>query len=1060
MNNPLPVLPFVRPLTGRAVQLVPAFALVLGMTAAVQGVKISGPLRRPADGYPVTMLPSPDGSRVVFTIYRNNNVSVPSPDTTTLYSVPADRSQAPVQLNVGSPRFIYDFAISPDGERVVYLTDEMLFGFSVRVLRSLPIDGSQAAVRLNGDGTEVRFVISPDSARVVYIGDDHFSIGDDLYSVPIDGSQSAVELSHEPSAVESFALSPTGARVVYRTPGPNGNGNDLYSVPLDQSQAPVRLNDPNAGPSSLFQYLVSPDGSRVVYVAAEDAGVRELFSVPIDRSQPPVKLSGALASGGDVQTVEIAPDGLRVVYVADQDTDDVFELYSVPIAGGATVRLNGALVSGGDVQFHRISPDGTRVVYLADQDADEVLELHSAPSDGSQSPLKISGSLVAGGDVRLPQIEISLDGSRVAYVADQIVDETFELFVASITASQPVLKLNASLVAGGDVLQFRWSADGQRVVYLADQDSDDTLELFSVASDASQASVRLNEPLISGANLLETPEDVYSFLVHTDGSVLYTGNQDGASRDLYRVPIDGSAVPLRLNDPIPLGRVDGGVADARFTPDGRRVLYRASGYEDGATLFSIDLVSGGIERVSGPLLSDPFGDRGVQPDVAITPDGERVLYRAPQDATGMADLYSAPVEGGAPAIRLSDAASEGRSWDFRISPGGTRAVYRSGGFQLRTLHSVPIDGSGAAILLDSPLGTDRDVLDYRITSSGERVVFLEDAGTDEVFELYSVPIDGSQPALRLNTPLAGQRDVVAFEVDERFPVVVYLADQVTDEAFRLFSVRVDGSEPPVELSGSLGTTSDVLDFKINPRGTRVVFRADPSDEVIDLFGVPIDGSSPPALLNLSRPLADVLPDYQLSRDGQGVAYRSDQDTNEVFELFVASIFGGPSPVKRSGPLVSGGDVVEFELEQGDGLEEDHVVYRADQELKGVFELYSAKVNGSGAVAKLNGPLVEGGDVGPTVSGGSSLRITPNGRRVLYTADQDADDVLELFSRPIDGSGTARRESATLVPGGDVKWFLIGPSGTQVIYAANQDFAEAIELYRTDLVLGPRTRRAP
>jgi hypothetical protein len=55
----------------------------------------------------------------------------------------------------------------------------------------------------------------------------------------------------------------------------------------------------------------------------------------------------------------------------------------------------------------------------------------------------------------------------------------------------------------------------------------------------------------------------------------------------------------------------------------------------------------------------------------------------------------------------------------------------------------------------------------------------------------------------------------------------------------------------------------------------------------------------------------------------------------------------------------------------------------------VFELYAVPIVG-GLVEKLNGSLVSGGDV-------TEWRISPDSRRVVYRADQDADEVFELYS---------------------------------------------------------------
>ena len=62
-----------------------------------------------------------------------------------------------------------------------------------------------------------------------------------------------------------------------------------------------------------------------------------------------LKLSGEMQAAGDVGSFIISPDESRVVYVADQQTDEVAELYSVPIGGGTATKLNGIMVGGGDV---------------------------------------------------------------------------------------------------------------------------------------------------------------------------------------------------------------------------------------------------------------------------------------------------------------------------------------------------------------------------------------------------------------------------------------------------------------------------------------------------------------------------------------------------------------------------------------------------------------------------------------------------------------------------------------------------------------------------------------
>ena len=68
----------------------------------------------------------------------------------------------------------------------------------------------------------------------------------------------------------------------------------------------------------------------------------------------------------NIREIKISPDGSRVVYLADEDTEGVNEIYSVPIGGGAATRLNGPLVAGGRVSSFVISPDSNTVVYSAE----------------------------------------------------------------------------------------------------------------------------------------------------------------------------------------------------------------------------------------------------------------------------------------------------------------------------------------------------------------------------------------------------------------------------------------------------------------------------------------------------------------------------------------------------------------------------------------------------------------------------------------------------------------------------------------------------------------------
>ena len=169
---------------------------------------------------------------------------------------------------------------------------------------------------------------------------------------------------------------------------------------------------------------------------------------------------------------------------------------------------------------------------------------------------------------------------------------------------------------------------------------------------------------------------------------------------------------------------------------------------------------------------------------------------------------------------------------------------------------------------------------------------------------------------------------------------------------------------------------------------------------------------------------------------------------------VPALHHPPNGTRVSQPLVPGGDVTDHEI-SADGSQ---VVYRADAEENERFELYGVSLRGA-ALVKLNAPLVAGGDVSPFAHGQGLSR---DGRRVVYHADQDADERFELYSVPIEG-GTPTPLCGPMVVGGDVPNygdFAITADSARVIFRADRDVDQVYELYSTSITGGPVVRLNP
>src|SRR5262249_3552913 len=144
---------------------------------------------------------------------------------------------------------------------------------------------------------------------------------------------------------------------------------------------------------------------------------------------------------------------------------------------------------------------------------------------------------------------------------------------------------------------------------------------------------------------------------------------------------------------------------------------------------------------------------------AISPDSTRVVYLADEERNNRYELYSVPLDGGAPPIKLNATLPTGGNVEdgfdspFLISPDSTRVVYRADQAvnDRFVLLSVPLDGSAPPVTISGAMITagDVDFAPFALTSDGTRVVYMADAHVDGAPELFVTPIDGSAAPTRL-----------------------------------------------------------------------------------------------------------------------------------------------------------------------------------------------------------------------------------------------------------------------------------------------------------------------
>lgn len=971
--------------------------LALGSGAAAQNVRINGPLAQLGNGDVEHFTTSTDSTRAVFKADAR---------TDELFELVSAPLAGGLNTYLSGGEAVHD-VFRTTGGRVVYMTDA-----ATDELFSVPVDGSAPATKLSGPlvagGNVLGFELA--GARVVFVADKVLDGQFELFSVHLDGSSAPLRLVPG-TLVGGYRVGPGGESVAHTTPVV-GNQDRLQVVPVDGGPALVLAHsgDGSAWSSDFHELRFAPDGVHVLYTTLRlyDAFFDfDLYAVRADGSQAPVPLNlGSYGEFNAPPVFALTPDGSRVVY---REHDG--RIYSVAPDGTQRVLLGNGLgfalaADGSRVVFHTasqlfsiladgsqaavplfgpgntprpyvISPDSATVVYAVAEMGTAFRGLWSVPIAGG-APILLNGPVLAGGlgATEFYPPSITPDSSRLVFVAEMTQADRRELYSAPLDGSQPHVRLSNPMVGNRDVLLVALAPDGQRALFTADQTHDETFELYSAPIDGSSLAVRCGEPFAGGPVL----GDVQGFQVTADGQhLVYFADQDiDQVPDLYSAPTDGGVVPLRLT----------GALDSLGTLD---------------------------------------------PDFALGAQGAWIVFQL-QLGSSSWRLYRVPLDGSAEPAEI-----EGNSLQFPspyvLTPDESRVVYRmtvpgSGGAE--ALRSAALDGSGAPVALHPPMAAGRGVTGFQVAPGGQVVVYRADPDLDEVYELFRTPTDGGSGPVKLHPALNGARDVGAFAVDADGQHAVYLADQDVDGVTELYGAALAGGAP-VKLSGALPAGGDVTTFVLTPDGEQVLYRADQVvDASFELFLVPI-GGGPPLRLAPLAPTASVQPDFQVTADGLGVLFRADALVDNRNELFVVPIDASAAPQRISADMVPGGSVLTFAVSP----DLARVLYRANQRVAGVIELFSAPLGG-GPVAAL--------DVLPAFGNVLSFQIAPDASAVFFRADGGTDQVFELYRAPLDGRFPAERVSRRLPTNGNVEPDYVALPGRRALYRADAEADSVLELF--------------
>ena len=515
----------------------------------------------------------------------------------------------------------------------------------------------------------------------------------------------------------------------------------------------------------------------------------------------------------------------------------------------------------GDLRTEDLPP----VVFMADKDTAGTVELYASFNAGSDIK-KLSGLMAFGGNV--VDFAVSPFGSHVAYVADQITDGVYELFVSQVDGSAPPAAPVSGAMAGSGIVaktsspnrcSFAWSPDSERIAYRAAQSRTDAIELYTVRPDGAE-NRKLHADFAAGRSTT-----AFSWAPNAS-RVAYTANQFEISvQELYTSRPDGSDNRRVSGDLTSGGNVD----NFLWSPNSAWIAYRADQNTDGQfELFAARPNRVDVVQVSLPLTSS--GD--VRDDFAWAPNSLRLAYRTDYVEkvlyrNNKLGLYTSKAD-------------------------GTGQIRVSGGIQ-------PADAIGVAAFQWAP--------------DSERLSYVADQIRQDQFDLFVTTPDTATPLpLKLSqfpvTVDGGKVAASDWSTDSQR--IAFIADQNLPGQAELFSSFRTGIGLPQLVSNPGIEESGVEDFAWSPDSSLIAFRADlDADAVVELYTAPPSGSVNYRISTVAA-TGGQIKQYVWEPGGSGLGFIADQDAKGRFELYF-SLPDGSDTQKVSGPLVPGGAVRRF-----------------------------------------------------------------------------------------------------------------------------------------------------
>lgn len=604
------------------------------------------------------------------------------------------------------------------------------------------------------------------------------------------------------------------------------------------------------------------------------------------------------------------------------------------------------------------TPDGSRIFFTGDDGSG--YGIYTADPDGSNRALIVPDA---------SWVEVSPDGTRIAYIADS-------LFVANLDGS------NAILVSGstGNIdAPLSFSPDGTAITFAAQPSAGCCPHRAYVGNTLAGG-----EPLQVSPTAFNFENAIFPAFTPDGSQIIFGGPGVPGSYGVWLVNADGSGGEVQVHD----GSVFAQAGPFSFAPDGSRFYFRGftSGFES-SDIYSMTLDGATIEN----LTNDP----DLQKSWAVaSPDGSVVVFQRPgkiEQVTTDTHVTSVAVTGAevgfaySSDIFLPDGGFVFSGWIFPICGEESASnIFRA------ECGEADGDGDGVTGQIDNCTALPNP--DQTDTDGDGRGDPCDRCPSDPFDNLDTDGICGDAD----NCPAVANDDQADSDEDgigDACEALCSVEQLIPGGYFSNIVASPDGTR--IAFDGDDGTAYGV--FIANPDGTdRVLVAAEASSPLFSpdgtklayvvnqggLFVANSDGTDP---VLVSGATGNVGAPYAFSPDGARIAFSAQPTAGCCFHRIYLGFLGGGTPVQ----LTSFNENSFFPAFTPDGAQ----LLTLGPGTSSSYGIWLVEVDGGGAVQLDAGSF---GTPGP-------FSVSPDGSTFYFHGYNSTYSESDLFAMTLDGS---------------------------------------------------------